>query len=212
VDPGFYDACGVAIRAHPCVMVAGRSRVVDGAGTLIGETEPLAHVGGLLPDARQTIARDHPLNFVATVVSRSAYEAVGGFDPDLPHANDWDMWCRLASIGAVAVLDADGGAPLATYRRHDQTDTEVRRETMEWLTDCLAAVDRIADDGPDAGSGRDVIRHTHAWLAADAARMAERCRERGRRSLALRNAVWAARLDRSRAGWAAGFALGLLRG
>jgi glycosyltransferase involved in cell wall biosynthesis len=36
----------------------------------------------------------------ACFVRRSAYERVGGVDPSLVYAMDWDLWCRLARAGA----------------------------------------------------------------------------------------------------------------
>ncbi len=35
----------------------------------------------------------------STIVRRTAFEAVGGFRPDLPSCQDWDLWLRLAKIG-----------------------------------------------------------------------------------------------------------------
>jgi cellulose synthase/poly-beta-1,6-N-acetylglucosamine synthase-like glycosyltransferase len=191
IDDGFYDAYHHCIVNHPCVMVAGQSRIIDAQGEPIGRSPILRTADGLLVDARQQIALNHPLNFAAVVVARSAYEQVGGFDPALVHANDWDMWCRLASIGSIAVIE---GAK-ATFRRHPETDTEHLRQAMTWLTDSLAAIDRIAEGCPDAESARRVRSHTRGWLTDDAAQMAERCVHDGRRRLALRNALWALRLD-----------------
>ncbi len=36
----------------------------------------------------------------ACFVRRSAYDAVGGINPALTYAMDWDLWCRLAACGA----------------------------------------------------------------------------------------------------------------
>ena len=36
----------------------------------------------------------------ACFVRRSAYEAVGGIDPNLQYTMDWDLWCRLSLGGA----------------------------------------------------------------------------------------------------------------
>ena len=33
----------------------------------------------------------------AVEVRRSSYEQLGGFNPDLKHALDWEMWIRIAS-------------------------------------------------------------------------------------------------------------------
>jgi glycosyltransferase involved in cell wall biosynthesis len=36
----------------------------------------------------------------ACFVRRSAYESVGGVDPELQYTMDWDLWCRLSASGA----------------------------------------------------------------------------------------------------------------
>ena len=36
----------------------------------------------------------------ACFVRRSAYEKVGGINPQLQYTMDWDLWCRLSAIGA----------------------------------------------------------------------------------------------------------------
>jgi hypothetical protein len=46
------------------------------------------------------------------VVRRAAYERVGGYRTDLPHAADWDMWTRLAAQGPIVFVDE----VLAVYR------------------------------------------------------------------------------------------------
>jgi glycosyltransferase involved in cell wall biosynthesis len=56
-------------------------------------------------------------NFIASptpVVRREALTAVGGFDPTLRFAEDYDMWLRVAARGDVAYVDE----PLARYRLH----------------------------------------------------------------------------------------------
>ena len=40
----------------------------------------------------------------SVLVRRNAYERVGGFDPTLVHAADWEMWTRLAAFGPVAIV------------------------------------------------------------------------------------------------------------
>lgn len=54
-------------------------------------------------------------NFVfgAAAVRRSALEAVGGFDSQLRHAADWDLWIRMIHAGSRAGLV---GEPLYRYR------------------------------------------------------------------------------------------------
>jgi glycosyltransferase involved in cell wall biosynthesis len=54
--------------------------------------------------------------FIGSTVRRIAFEAVAGFDPELFHAEDFDLWIRLlaAGWGAAAIH-----VPLVQYRRRE---------------------------------------------------------------------------------------------
>lgn len=56
-----------------------------------------------------TVYERYPLCTSATVVRRAAFDAVGGFDADLRHAEDLDLWLRLLERESelVAVLGAE---------------------------------------------------------------------------------------------------------
>lgn len=56
-----------------------------------------------------TVYERHPLSTSATVVRRTSFDAVGGFDADLRHAEDLDLWLRLLERESelVAVLGAE---------------------------------------------------------------------------------------------------------
>ncbi len=49
-----------------------------------------------------------------TLVRRSAHEQLGWYDPELPHAGDWDLWLRVASRYDVGYI----AEPLYAYRVH----------------------------------------------------------------------------------------------
>ena len=142
--PGFYEY-GAAIDVHSdAVMVAGQAFVVDATDRYLGVTPPLPIADGLVADMPKVIAMQHPLNFAATVVCRQAYERVGGFDSDLVHANDWEMWSRLAVIGPVVGI----ATPLAFYRRHGGSDSA------------------RASSGRAATSATRSLRSTSSWPAS----------------------------------------------
>lgn len=195
VLPGFYDAYAAALRAHPgASMAVSRSWFVDDDDRRLGRSGELAvDADGWLVDAEVTIARDNPINFVAVVVARDAVEAVGGFDPALPHANDWELWARLAHHGPVAAVAGEH----ACYRRHEGSDTTRLQRTMTYLTDPVAAVaiatDRLAATDPAAAD--EVRRQTHRRLAAYALEVGRAQAAGGHHRLAATSAAWAVRLD-----------------
>jgi hypothetical protein len=191
VLPGFYAAYRDRIEAQPCVMAASRTFHVDDDEAVLGLSPELVTDGGVLFDAAATIARDHPLNFVAVVVARSAYELLGGFDPALVHANDWEMWHRIARHGPVAIVDE----PLALYRHHADSDTNRLRRSTAYLDDVERAIEIIAERFDDPADGRTFRTHARRWWSEIALDVASGAAGDGDRRAALANAGRAIRLD-----------------
>lgn len=84
--------------------------------------------GAVLPSRPSTILRGGALPIIyaenvvgcSTVVARTdMLRALGGFTTDLPSAEDWDMWLRLAAAAPVGVVNS----LLATSTLH-RTDNE----------------------------------------------------------------------------------------
>ena len=57
--------------------------------------------GAALQDPFSLLANCCPFAIHACIVRKSLVEAVGAFDTDLPICEDWDLWLRLARIGAA---------------------------------------------------------------------------------------------------------------
>ncbi|MFC3501983.1 glycosyltransferase family 2 protein [Micromonospora krabiensis] len=57
----------------------------------------------------------NPLRSPEAVMRTSVLRAVGGYNPELPHAGDLEMWMRAATVSDVAFV---GGADQAYYREH----------------------------------------------------------------------------------------------
>lgn len=192
VLPGFYDAYGDQLAAHPdAVMAVSRSWFVDDAGTRLGLSGELPSVDGRLADAERTIALDNPVNFVAVVVARDAYQAVGGFDPALPHANDWEQWTRLAHHGPVTVVPGEHAA----YRRHAGSDTTRLQGSMTYLRDPVDALAIITERISDPAVRAEVRTHDRRRLAAMALDVGRVQAAGGHHRLAATSAVGAVRLD-----------------
>jgi glycosyltransferase involved in cell wall biosynthesis len=148
VMPGFYDRYQQQIATCPTArMVAAQTITVDADGRYLGVTQPVPTDDGYMRTAAFTIATTNPLRCVAVVIARDAYEEAGGFHPDLAHANDWEMWTRMASLVPVAWVDQ----PLGLYRTHPESDTNRLHRSTAYIDDCLRASDVIAShfDGPE---------------------------------------------------------------
>lgn len=77
--------------------------------------------GRLLPEdfvaprySRRQLLRGNFIPHPATFVARHLLEQVGGFDPQLRYAMDYDLWLRLSRIAEPLAL----ARPLAAFREH----------------------------------------------------------------------------------------------
>jgi len=80
-----------------------------------------------------------------TLIRRSAYRAVGGYDPSLFNSIDWDLWLRIARRYDVGHIDR----PLYAYRLHganmhrQRTATSTERDAV--LAEVLRVVERASE-------------------------------------------------------------------
>ena len=182
---GFYETFERRIEACPdAVMVAGPATLIDDQEAPFHTTPSPRTEGGYVLDAAFVCASQNPIQFVTTVVARSAYERAGGFDRRLCHAADWEMWTRLSCLGPVGWVEE----PLGLYRMHAGSDTARLHRSTSYLHDCRLAGRIIAEelrrpDGPPARAaggppqGRR-LRAGRGGPTSDKRRVATRCRQR----------------------------------
>lgn len=111
------------------------------------------------------------------VVRTSLQRQVGGYDPQLPHTGDIEMWMRLAAYADVGYIR---GVDQAFYRVHEKNmnkswtqlvDLQQRRMAYE------AVLERCANQLPDATRLSDIVHRKLAW---EALLFAARAYDRGR--------------------------------
>jgi len=77
-------------------------------------------------DVWKDLVRDNILTCGSTpMVRRECFRTVGLFSKDLPLAQDWDMWIRIAAYYPFAVIEK----PLVRYRQHDK-NTSMKLDEM----------------------------------------------------------------------------------
>lgn len=85
--------------------------------------------------ARNMLLRGNPLPGGAStqLARREVLLAVGGFDTQLHHLADWDLWIRLSAAGSLAAV----AEPLVAYRRHVTnmvlTHAQAHLDELEWI-------------------------------------------------------------------------------
>lgn len=111
------------------------------------------------------------------MVRTSLQKRVGGYDLQLPHTGDTEMWLRLAAHGDVGYVR---GVDQAFYRVHGNNMTKSRTPLVDLRQRRLAYetfLVRCADELPDAAQLSDVVHRRLCW---EALWSAARAYDRGR--------------------------------
>jgi len=158
VAPGFYAAAEEAIRKPPKVgFVSSRVMKVDNNGILKGMTSRVLAMekGGA---GAESMYYTNLFFFPGVVVSREAYEAVGGFHRGLAHVADWEMWVRVIRHAGGRTISR----PLASYRVFEGNDTSKLMRTGENLRDHM----RLREMFASTYEQFDRVRFSRIWHKA----------------------------------------------
>lgn len=89
------------------------------------------------------LAFGNPFSICGMLVSREAYQRVGLYREDLPHAGDWDMWKRLAltvpwfwCIETLARYRVHKGTATSAYLQNGQCAVDIRKSIEMAATVC----------------------------------------------------------------------------
>lgn len=127
-----------------CVCVGSLYRMIDETGTVFAEQKPFG-------EFRQTDLGDFPPHVASPphpsiMMRRDAFEAIGGYRIAFPHAEDHDLFLRLARLGRIELLQKH----LLDYRIHRSSlsSRNVERQSDSALCAVLSAlcVDRGRPD------------------------------------------------------------------
>jgi GT2 family glycosyltransferase len=115
--PGALWRMATYLDAHRhCVAVFGQAHIIDEGGQIIGRFPTR-------PFTRRALARTSIICQPASLISRRAWEAVGGLDESLDMCLDYDLWWRLSKLGPVGCLREF----VACSRDHEATKTRANQ-------------------------------------------------------------------------------------
>ena len=122
---------------HPDTgIVHGDAIVIDAAGRRTGTWNSREFTPGALV---QSFFRSHNhLVDPSRMVHRRVYDAVGGYDPRYPLANDFDFWLRAARSFRFRHC---GGGPLVAVRRHGENTSDEQSGQAAEVADVEAALE-----------------------------------------------------------------------
>jgi Glycosyl transferase family 2 len=116
------------------------------------------------------------------VLRTTVLREVGGYRPDLPHAADFEMWMKAASISDVGYV---GGCDQAYYRVHAANmhstafSVDDPKGVIVDLRQRLTCFESVLDEAPRVAGAAALLRRARRALARDALTMAVRCYEWG---------------------------------
>jgi glycosyltransferase involved in cell wall biosynthesis len=124
---------------HPeCVALGSRVMLIDAEGWPISEFfgQELTHDA---IDAAHLAGRGGSICHPTAMIRRSAMLQIGGYRPDYPHSEDYDLFLRLAEVGALANLPD----VLLEYRQHADS-VGYRYSRIQWESARRAIADACA--------------------------------------------------------------------
>ena len=169
VLPGFYAAMEAAFGHEGVVAAVCRAEYINEHGIPLTITRAEQETPGVWRRAREVLTVSNRVRPAAIVVRRDAYEALGGFRTDLPHAADWEMWTRLAYHGDIWFENA----VLARHRVHGASDTARRVADAANIAERAETIRLIAAANPSRDSWR-LQRQAMGYTAVFAGRTAIR--------------------------------------
>src|SRR5690606_29804752 len=89
-----------------------------------------------------------------TVIRRSVFERLGGYDSSKRYAIDTDMWVRLSQTGDVAYIDE----ALHAYRQHGANMTGRRETVAQSIREKLDIIESYCRDGKAADVRRPATK------------------------------------------------------
>lgn len=146
VLPGFFLQARKAIRTQPDISaVIFRVVYMDEAGAWRHLAELEAPTPQILDKSfveRQLTSQR--IQSVGMIVRRAAYEELGGFRPDLPYCDDWEMWNRIIVRKRVFYVPE----LLACFRVHGEAATASHVRTGKNVIDERRCIKMSTSDLP----------------------------------------------------------------
>src|SRR5438876_2377734 len=139
------------LQAHPAIAVLGAAmQCMDGRG-------PLPHVPRQpagVREIRATLPRHNCISHPTVMMRREIYDAIGGYRRAFRHAEDYDLWLRIAERHDLCNLEE----PVLFYRLHpgQLTFARIPQQALYTLA-ARTAARRRREGGADPAEGREAI-------------------------------------------------------
>lgn len=167
--PGFYNHLRNGIAREPSIGAAFCRHVymdADGQWQYLSYIERSAP--GVLLNWQRRIFVEQRIQTPSIVVRRDVYGELGGFNPELIYALDWDMWKRVAARYAIWYEPQ----PLACYRLHPLSETSRLTRSGKDIADLRKSIELSRSYWPEASADEilDCAKEHYAIYAINTAK------------------------------------------
>jgi glycosyltransferase involved in cell wall biosynthesis len=170
VLPGFYEHLYDGIVCNPDVgMAFSRFAIIDATGHWSGLGPLESPTPGVLHDWLERVGSGLRLECPAAVVKRATYERLGGFNPGLTSALDFEMWVRIAAHSRVYYEPQI----LAGYRWHGQNESALQERSGITMHEIARIIDMWKDYLP-ANSRAQLEQQGRRYWAGASLMLAQR--------------------------------------
>jgi len=117
------------------VIISSQCSIIDASGRGIGHTKFLScRIGKAVSLSLGLPLIVHP----AAIFRKSVFQMVGGYDMNMRVAEDYDLWCKMLSVGDVAI----SSKRLLKLRKHGG-NVSVKESALQCLNDTIGYVKKM---------------------------------------------------------------------
>ncbi len=168
VQAGFYKQLGQPLQENENIGAAFcRQRYVDSDTEELGYSRLEQTHPGMLTNPMMHLAITNRIQPPGIVIKRKVYETLGGYNPILFHAADWEMWVRIATQYDIWFEPQ----ALALYRIHTGSDTSRLFQTGSNMRDRRHCIEICRQYWP-VKQAKTLFRKTYGYSVIYALRTA----------------------------------------
>ncbi len=165
VLPLAYQEFAQCLRSCPqATTVFTRSLFIDKESFWMGVTPMLGSSNRGILEYSPEMWSSCPVQFAGILLSRSALNSVGRFNPNFCHAADWNLWWRIAKTEQVAFSNTCVGA----YRIFEGNHSSTLKRSARNLAEYLQQVGNIAASVRETSGHNVETDHLYRFIYSDA--------------------------------------------
>ncbi len=135
------------------------STYVDENGSHLYTDSPITKTSGQTKTFTELQATRNRVQAPGVIVARWVYERIGGFNKQLSHCIDWEMWFRASLVGETIALSQSN----CFYRIHSESDSSKLALSGKTIKEAVETVDILFDLLPEKKHA-ELLPIKYSWI------------------------------------------------